>query len=1015
MKLIKALLLFVGLYLALPNPTLAQITSTQGKEFWLTFMQNGYEEHSMGGWVTNQVLISAKRNCSGIVTNPNTGWRQSFTVNANNITAIDIPIEQGYHGSSNYGIISNKAIFVESTDTISVYCSNIAYVSFDASFVLPVESLGNDYIIQCYDQSAVVAPEGAVNNYQTSAFAIVATENNTVVDITPACATLDGRPAGETYQVTMNAGETYHVRSVKSGSRRDLSGTRVTASDCKKIAVFNGNTLTCIPTTMDDGFDHVFEQAMPLRSWGKRFIVTSSLNRVRDFVKITSSADNNEIYKNGTLLTTLNAGQSHVFTLRESDESCFLQATHPSAVFLYNNSCNDGTFFNNLGDPSMVWIAPVEQRIDEVTFSTFNHQTTSITVHSINIIVDTDDINNVYLDGQRISPDEFHPVTGNSGYSFARKNISHGSHHISCANGFNAHVYGFGRARGYAYLVGSNAIDLSTSITINDVPVKPNETYSYCPEESMTFLAEVNSENYSIEWNFGDGTTSTTNPATHTFHNQTVYPVTMTITTDENECWSSASQTSTFYVDLAQHYVIEDDETCMGDFYSGYGFENVLVNNDTILTRLVDNPDIPVCKDSLIVYLTAHQSYHIPINDSRCWQGQPGIYDGYGFSFEFDSPGEYDRQLELSTVNGCDSTVYLHLTVADRITYEFSHHECSGSYVWDGETYTAAGTYSNQYTTPQGCDSLVTLHLTVGTNKEMEFDTLSCDTFIWNGQEYGISGDYIQVFDSYDGCDSTVTCHLTVGAAVEGATTTASACDSYTWYEVEYTDSGIFTKVFPSYMGCDSVLFLNLDMEYTPNPTEIMPADTNNLSPHWVITAAEFQINSYDFTLEDHNPKCTWDSVQWALDTPEAHWLIEPDMNAQPPGKTCTLTVLNSLPDTIWMHATVYNRCYPEGIVRRYWLLCSFYSLDENNAKAQFDVVPNPNNGNMELFFDRFEGRTDVKVYDMRGSLIDHFETHNGTTSNSFRYTMRPVDEGIYFFVVSGKDGILTKKVIVIH
>ena len=325
MKFFKALLLVMGVYLALPNPTLAQTTSTQGKEFWLTFMQNGYEEHSMGGWVTNQVLISAKRNCTGSVSNPLTGWRQTFNVNANNITTIDIPIEQGYHGASNYGAISNKAILVESTDTISVYCSNIAYVSFDASFVLPVESLGNDYIIQCYDQSSVSVPESAVNNYQTSAFVIVATENNTVVDITPACATLDGRPSGETYQVTMNAGETYHVRSVKSGNRRDLSGTRVTARDCNKIAVFNGNTLTCIPTTMNDGFDHVFEQAMPLRSWGKRFIVTSSLNRVRDFVKITSSADGNDIYKNGTLLTTLNTGQSYVFTLRETDSPMSLR------------------------------------------------------------------------------------------------------------------------------------------------------------------------------------------------------------------------------------------------------------------------------------------------------------------------------------------------------------------------------------------------------------------------------------------------------------------------------------------------------------------------------------------------------------------------------------------------------------------------------------------------------------------------------------------------------------------
>ena len=44
---------------------MAQNTSTQGKEFWLSFMHNGFRDHTEGGWVINQVLISAKRDCSG--------------------------------------------------------------------------------------------------------------------------------------------------------------------------------------------------------------------------------------------------------------------------------------------------------------------------------------------------------------------------------------------------------------------------------------------------------------------------------------------------------------------------------------------------------------------------------------------------------------------------------------------------------------------------------------------------------------------------------------------------------------------------------------------------------------------------------------------------------------------------------------------------------------------------------------------------------------------------------------
>ena len=1014
MRLFKTLLLVVCISLALLTPTQAQNTSTQGKAFWLSFMHNGFKEHPQGGWVTNQVLISAKRDCSGVVSNPRTGWRQTFSVNANNITTVDIPLEQGYHDKNNHGTVENKAIFVESTDTISVFCTNIAYVSFDASFVLPVESLGDDYIIQSYDQSSGNFYD-YVNENQTSAFVIIATENDTEIDITPTCNTLDGKPAGETYQVTLQAGETYHVRSVRTGNRRDFSGTRVTASDCKRIAVFNGNTVTCVPTTQDDGFDHVFEQAMPLRSWGKRFVVTSSLNRNRDLVKITSSADDNEIYKNGTFLTRLNANQSHIFELSENEGSCFLQSSHPSAVYLYNSSCYYGSLFNSLGDPSMVWIAPVEQRIDEVTFSTFNNPSIGITVHSINIIVNTADINNVYLDNQLLPANDFQQVAGNSEYSFARKDISHGVHHISCSNGFNAHVYGFGRAKGYAYLVGSNAIDLSTSISVNDVSIKPEDTYSYCSGENMTFAVDVNTNAYTLQWDFGDGSTGSTNPATHTFHDQRIYPVTLTITTEESGCWSSASQTSTFYIDLTQHYVTENDETCMGSYYSGHGFNNVLVNNDTILTRLVDNVDHPECKDSLLLYITARPSYHIPINDNRCWQGEPGIYNGYGFSFEYASPGEFDRQLYLMSVNGCDSVILLHLTVADRITTEFSHHECSGSYVWDGDTYTTAGTYEKSYISHDGCDSIAILHLTIGTEKQSSFDTITCGTFHWNGQDYDLSGDYTQVFDASDGCDSIVTCHLTVGSAIEGTTTTASSCDSYSWFDEEYTESGIYTKVFPTALGCDSVLYLDLDLEYSPDPTDIFPVDTSNPSPHWVVTATEFQINAYDFTFEDHNPNCHWDSIHWSLDTPEAHWNIKPDTTTQPSGKVCKIFVLNYLHDTVWITATAFNECNPQGVARRYWLLCSFYDLEENIAKAQFEVVPNPNNGQMDLIFEHFEGRTDIKVYDMKGAMIDHFQTYNNHDYNTLRYSLQQIDNGIYFFVVSSKEGILTKKVIITH
>ena len=988
----------------------AQNTSTQGKEFWLSFMHNGFKDHTNGGWVINQVLISAKRDCSGTISNPLTGWSTDFTVRANNITTLEIPEEQGYHGTNVFETIMRKGIKVEANDTISVYCTNIAHVSFDASFVLPTESLGDEYIIQSYDQSTAGSTNSYVYNNETSAFLIVATEDNTVIDITPTCNTLGGRPANETFTITMNAGETYHLRSVRSGSQRDLSGTHILAADCKRIAVFNGNTVTCIPITMGNGYDHVFEQAMPLRSWGKNFVVTSSRNRNRDFIKITSSADDNQVTKNGDYLITLMAGQSYTFDMDESEGSCFLEATQPSAVYLFNNSSYDQNWLGGLGDPSMVWIAPVEQRINDVTFSTFDHPNIDIETHSVNIIVNTEDIADVYFDGQQVSPLLFSRVNGTDSYKYTRMDITHGVHRIECVHGFNAHVYGFGDAKGYAYLVGSNAINLSTSLTLNDELVMPNESFSYCPDKPITFHAEVNIPNYELLWDFGDGTTSTQSHVTHTYHERRIYNVSLAITTNEGGCTGSSSNTTNFTVDTRQQYIIENDEVCAGELYSGYGFNNVHINNDTILIRLQDNPIHGECQDSVLVYIAAHQNYHIPINDSRCWQGEPGVYDAHGFSFVYDQPGTYDRQLSLQTIQGCDSILNLHLTVADQITYEFGHHECSNSYVWDGQTYTAPGDYERYYTSPGGCDSIVTLHLTMGLPQHTSFDTITCGTFHWNGQDYFTSGNYQQHFITYDGCDSIVDCQLTLSGNVEGATTEVSECDSYYWLGTDYTVSGLYDKTLSTVLGCDSIVHLNLHLQYTPDPTDICPADPTNTAPHWVVTATEFQINDYEFMLWDNNPICHWDTVVWSLED-EIPWVLEPSGNK---GSRCKIYVLNPVEDTVWLNAKVYNQCDTEGVERRYWFVCSFYGIEDgastgSGTAATFEVTPNPNNGEMTLHFSPFAQKADVRVYDMRGVLIDHFLTDETTVS----YHCPSQVQGMYLFVVTNKDGIINKKVII--
>ena len=49
----------------------------------------------------------------------------------------------------------------------------------------------------------------------------------------------------------------------------------------------------------------------------------------------------------------------------------------------------------------------------------------------------------------------------------------------------------------------------------------------------------------------------------------------------------------------------------------------------------------------------------------------------------------------------------------------------------------------------------------------------------------------------------------------------------------------------------------------------------------------------------------------------------------------------------------------------------------------------------------------------MKGALIDSFETFNGNNVTSYDYDMKTKTGGIYYFIATGKEGTLTKKVVI--
>ncbi|MGH1435079.1 MAG: gliding motility-associated C-terminal domain-containing protein [Lewinella sp.] len=178
------------------------------------------------------------------------------------------------------------------------------------------------------------------------------------------------------------------------------------------------------------------------------------------------------------------------------------------------------------------------------------------------------------------------------------------------------------------------------------------------------------------------------------------------------------------------------------------------------------------------------------------------------------------QELISSVVTGCDSTIILDLTVNPVFDQMISETICDGESVMVGDsTYTTTGTWPTLMTTVDGCDSLVTLELTVLPILSTTLSETLCagETYTVGPSTYDVTGTYTDVLTSSFGCDSIVTLDLTVLAPIE-TFLIEEICDDadYTVGTEVFTATGDYTVVLTSpSTGCDSTVYLALTVNQT--------------------------------------------------------------------------------------------------------------------------------------------------------------------------------------------------------
>ena len=247
------------------------------------------------------------------------------------------------------------------------------------------------------------------------------------------------------------------------------------------------------------------------------------------------------------------------------------------------------------------------------------------------------------------------------------------------------------------------------------------------------------------------------------------------------------------------------ETVCNGDSFTYYG----TIYNSSNLSGIHNLTTANGCDSTVTFNLTVNPPITSSQNVTTCnnysWNGNT-----------YNSSGSYNETLIAS--NGCDSVATLNLTISNAINNTENVITCN-SYNFNGTLLSASGTYKDTIVTLSGCDSIVTLNLTINPTINQTENITNCGNYIWNGNTYNSSGTYRDTLQTLNGCDSVVTLNLIINP-LGTSSQNITSCGNYLWNGNVYNTSGTYRDTMQTSNGCDSVITLNLNVNNNINTSE---------------------------------------------------------------------------------------------------------------------------------------------------------------------------------------------------
>ena len=254
-------------------------------------------------------------------------------------------------------------------------------------------------------------------------------------------------------------------------------------------------------------------------------------------------------------------------------------------------------------------------------------------------------------------------------------------------------------------------------------------------------------------------------------------------------------------------------DTIVQNQASAWQYNGISLSTDTTISLTLANHW--GC-DSLVTYhLHVWPNVSNTIDTTVCANQVP--------SFTWNGLAAADTLVAILVGNhGVDSVVTLYMHVNPTYQIELYDTICDNSSItFAGQTLTTTGDYSDTFQSLQGCDSTVTIHLTVHPTYSSHFyDTIYVgDTIFFEGHNYIQPGNYPTLYQTVDGCDSLITLHLE-GRNLVTDYRIDSLCegDTFYFYGHPLTEAGVYvdTAYSGDFFAGDTVVQLTLYVVQRP-------------------------------------------------------------------------------------------------------------------------------------------------------------------------------------------------------